>query len=220
MEKDSCRTVIRWPKASLLLMKIRMSNWWVFSEKNQVTVLQFKRKVQACDKKDRSIEISTSQVIWAYHQEDPESPDDLKMHQKMGSRSVNLLIGNFGEDVSLPADVQYFDVITDKVSIPANETTYWCKSFTLPKIPSGADIVAVGPLFRQCPVHFTLISRLNPSFKGTTRALCITSLCTGATTYPGSIWNMTDHAMAICPMRYPSVTGQFHWEDGQLEEGN
>eukprot|EP00118_Oscarella_pearsei_P011508 m.77734 g.77734 ORF g.77734 m.77734 type:complete len:74 (+) comp36065_c0_seq6:1-222(+) len=68
----------------------------------------------------------------------------------MGWRSVNFLSGNVGEDVPLPADVQHFDVLNKNVSIPSEHTTYWCATFTLPKIPSGADIVAVSRF-----THFT-----------------------------------------------------------------
>ncbi|XP_065840799.1 DBH-like monooxygenase protein 1 [Oscarella lobularis] len=118
------------------------------SETNQVTTLEFKRKVKACDAKDRSIDVGTSRVIWSYNPNDPQndSPSALQQHTVMGWRSVNLLYGAPVPKVPLPDDVEEFDVRLSNVRVPTSATTYWCSNFTLPVIPGGANIVGFAPI--------------------------------------------------------------------------
>ncbi|XP_065846011.1 DBH-like monooxygenase protein 1 [Oscarella lobularis] len=139
------------------------------SEADQVTTLEFKRKLKACEANDRSIDIGTSRIIWSYNPNDPEddSPSALLQHTVTGRRSVNLLDTIGGAQVPLPDDVQELIVGVRNVHLPTSETTYWCRNFTMPVIPSGAHIVGYAPMVtpgNEGVVHHIVIYRC---FNGT-----------------------------------------------------
>ncbi|XP_065837708.1 DBH-like monooxygenase protein 1 [Oscarella lobularis] len=114
------------------------------SEDDTTTVIEFRRKIRACEPNDTDISPGTSNVIWAYHPKDPDTINGLMQHQKMGSKSVNLLNGLIVKP--FPSGTPTFDVITDNIKVPSADTTYWCKTMKLPVVPEGGYLIGFGPV--------------------------------------------------------------------------
>ena len=126
------------------------------TEDDTTTVLEFRRKIRACEPNDTDISPGTSNVIWAYHSEDPDTISDLKQHQKMGRKSVNLLNGRIMKP--FPTNTLTFDVKTNNLRVPPDDTTYWCKPMKLPVIPEGGYLMGFGPVINnKAIVHHIVV---------------------------------------------------------------
>ncbi|XP_062515714.1 DBH-like monooxygenase protein 1 [Corticium candelabrum] len=126
-----------------------------------MTTLEFKRDLEACEPKDRSIEEGTTRVIFSYNPNDPASETVVDKHTFAGRVSVNLLSGTGNvESASLEQDHQTFDVLNHNVSVPAQPTTYWCTPYKLPQLQNEAHIIRFEPVVQanhEELVHHILI---------------------------------------------------------------
>ncbi|XP_062516134.1 DBH-like monooxygenase protein 1 homolog [Corticium candelabrum] len=118
-----------------------------FSEADGMTTLEFKRDLEACEPKDRSIEEGTTRVIFSYNHNDPTSETALDKHTFAQRISVNLLSGTGNvEPAPLEMDHETFDVLNHNVSVPAQLTTYWCTPYKLPRLQNEAHIIRFEPV--------------------------------------------------------------------------
>ncbi|XP_065830167.1 DBH-like monooxygenase protein 1 [Oscarella lobularis] len=128
------------------------------TEDNMMTVLEFTRKIRACEPNDADVPPGTSNVIWAYHHEDPDTINGLMQHQKMGGKSVNLLSGRTVKP--FPSGTPTFDVKTNNLTVPSDATTYWCKPVKLPVLPEGGYLLGFKPIIgHKAIVHHMLVYR-------------------------------------------------------------
>ncbi|GIY34652.1 DBH-like monooxygenase protein 1 homolog [Caerostris darwini] len=131
-----------------------IQNWNLVSgrENDTHTVLIFRRKLDTCDKEDRKIDDSTTKLIYAYSDEDPETENALVYHfERRGTKSVLLLQMRR----SLPQEVDkstlsHWDVLSPNFSIPSSETTmYWCKIYKAPDLSQKHHVVLMEPLIQE-----------------------------------------------------------------------
>ncbi|XP_062515118.1 DBH-like monooxygenase protein 1 homolog [Corticium candelabrum] len=132
-----------------------------FSEADGMTTLEFKRNLDACEPKDRSIEEGTTRVIFSYNPNDPASETSLAKHTVAMRVSINLLSGTGNvKPAPLEADHKTFDILNHKVSVPAKPTTYWCTPVKLPQLQNEAHIIRFAPVVQaghEELVHHILI---------------------------------------------------------------
>ena len=85
-------------------------------------------------------------LIWAFHEsQDPEEEcfdsGSISPHTtNKGSQSINLDSG-VPPEVELEDDVETLDFLMDKVAVPAEDTTYYCKLFEVPYFNDTQHIV-------------------------------------------------------------------------------
>ncbi|XP_062515119.1 DBH-like monooxygenase protein 1 homolog [Corticium candelabrum] len=132
-----------------------------FSEADGMTTLEFKRNLDACEPKDRSIEEGTTRVIFSYNPNDPASETSLAKHTVAMRVSINLLSGTGNvEPAPLEANHKTVDVLNPNVSVPDTSTTYWCTPIKLPRLQSEAHIIKFEPVVQaghEELVHHILI---------------------------------------------------------------
>ncbi|XP_062515545.1 DBH-like monooxygenase protein 1 homolog [Corticium candelabrum] len=118
-----------------------------FSEADGRTTLEFRRALDACDSRDRSIEKGTTRVVFSYNPNDPVSETTLDKHTFAGRVSINLLsaTGNV-EAAPLEANYKTVDVLNRNVSVPAKFTTYWCTPFKLPQLHDEVHMIRFEPV--------------------------------------------------------------------------
>ncbi|ERL83295.1 hypothetical protein D910_05622, partial [Dendroctonus ponderosae] len=101
-----------------------------------VVKFTFKRKFDTCDNRDYIIQDGTTHIVWSRGLEHIVAPNGLNIsttiRENFGMIRVNLL-KNLKAHSQLPSHVQVLDLLTDKVQVPNEETTYWCKVFKLPE---------------------------------------------------------------------------------------
>ena len=91
--------------------------------------------------------------IWAFHEDEDPSAEcfdssSISKHTNKGSQSLNLDSG-FGDEVELEDDIEYFDILMDEVSIPSQDTTYYCKTFKLPVFTETKHVVKFEPIVQE-----------------------------------------------------------------------
>ncbi|XP_062516136.1 DBH-like monooxygenase protein 1 homolog [Corticium candelabrum] len=132
-----------------------------FSEADGMTTLEFKRDLDACEPRDKSIQEGTNRVIIAYHPSDPVSETTVAMHSFATRVSVNLLSGTGNvKSAHLEDNYKTVDVLNRNVSLSAKPTTYWCTPFKLPELQKEAHIIGIEPLVQanhKKLVHHILI---------------------------------------------------------------
>src|SRR2546425_1851824 len=93
------------------------------------TIMKFSRPYLTCDKEfDMKITDSTMRLIFAYHDEDPRSPEHIQMHKHVqrGSKSLVLLAHPKPFD-ALEEDAKIWEVRIPNVTIPHDQQTiYHC----------------------------------------------------------------------------------------------
>lgn len=131
------------------------------------TTMKFKRQFDTCDDgQDNKIEEGTSKVIYAYHPSDPRSPDYFPKHIKKGSRSLMLLNTGKSKPI-LPANLTFLDILNNQTKVPADETTYWCRVFEIPRMEREYHVVKVEPVVQKGHeglVHHILLYECPDSF--------------------------------------------------------
>ncbi|XP_044766667.1 tyramine beta-hydroxylase [Coccinella septempunctata] len=107
-----------------------------FQHKNSrsTTKFTFTRKFDTCDEHDYIIEEGTTHIVWLRGRGPLPSVEGFNLRniskQNEGMIRVSLLKNiNVSE---LPPYVMHYDVVVDKVRVPAEETTYWCSVRKLP----------------------------------------------------------------------------------------
>lgn len=94
----------------------------------------FERKFDTCDPNDYIIEDGTTHIVWSRGDHALYKVNGLNISAPMkdnGMVRVNLL-KNTQVDTTLPSDLKILNIVTDKVQVPAEETTYWCHVYKLP----------------------------------------------------------------------------------------
>jgi hypothetical protein len=129
------------------------------SESDTATILEFRRKLRACDANDLPIEEGTSRIVWSYAYADPTSKTNVMIHDRKGSVSLNLLSGTGSvKPGKLTGSYKTFDILNRKVSVPKAETTYWCTTVKLPEFADGAHIIRYEPALQ--PGHELLLHHI------------------------------------------------------------
>ncbi|XP_062515120.1 DBH-like monooxygenase protein 1 homolog isoform X1 [Corticium candelabrum] len=148
-------------RAQPAIDKIQNVKLLSFSEADGMTTLEFKRDLDACEPRDRSIEEGTTRVIFSYNPNDPDSQTSLAKHTVATRVSINLLSGTRNvKPAPLEANHKTVDVLNRKVSVPARPTTYWCTPFKLPQLQNEAHIIRFAPVVQaghEELVHHILI---------------------------------------------------------------
>ncbi|KAG9263268.1 dopamine beta-hydroxylase [Astyanax mexicanus] len=95
------------------------------------TVL-FRRPFSTCDPHDYVIEEGTVHVIYALLDQPIRSLQQLNVSRLHTGVQRILLLRPDTPAPSLPADVQSIEVLAPGITIPSQETTYWCHIYQLP----------------------------------------------------------------------------------------
>ncbi|CAH1132464.1 unnamed protein product [Ceutorhynchus assimilis] len=111
------------------------SNFRYKTTSSGITKYTFKRKFDTCDNRDYIIEDGTTHIVWSRGLQRIVSPKGLNIstsdRQNSGMIRASLL-KNLHANTNLPSHVQTLELLADKVKVPAEETTYWCRVFKLP----------------------------------------------------------------------------------------
>ncbi|EDV25401.1 uncharacterized protein TRIADDRAFT_55460 [Trichoplax adhaerens] len=120
------------------------------SESNGITTLKFWRKFDTGDSKDLKLDTGTTRLIWAYNDNDPISTTNIPMHNKMGTRSVNLFerMSEKHKPV-LPSDYRTHEFRAPNVSIPRTHTTYWCVGLRMPELAEKNHVIRIDPIVTE-----------------------------------------------------------------------
>nr|XP_046163418.1 dopamine beta-hydroxylase-like [Oncorhynchus gorbuscha] len=94
--------------------------------------LLFKRPFSTCDPRDYIIEEGTVHLIYGVLDQPIRSLQQLNLSQIETGVQRALLLRPDTPPPSLPRDVQTLEVRTPDITIPTQETTYWCHIFQLP----------------------------------------------------------------------------------------
>ncbi|CAH0546080.1 unnamed protein product [Brassicogethes aeneus] len=95
----------------------------------------FKRKLDTCDLKDYIIEDGTTHVVWSRGKRPLYRVDGLNVSsEKSGDTGMVRvhLLKNPEVNANLPEHVKPLNILADKVKVPNEETTYWCRVIKLP----------------------------------------------------------------------------------------
>ena len=102
-------------------------------EDEGVTVLRFRRKIETCDSDyDLTITNDTFRVIWAYSDQDPAPGTSPEWSQldRAGGRLLHIYQGNVQS--TLEPNLKKWVVTPNHVTLPEEETLYWCTIVKLP----------------------------------------------------------------------------------------
>ncbi|XP_056637105.1 tyramine beta-hydroxylase isoform X2 [Diorhabda sublineata] len=100
-----------------------------------ITKFAFERRFDTCDQQDYIIEEGTTHIVWSRGNHNLYKPEGINISftpDNHGMVRVNLL-KNTKVNYYLPSHVKIFDFLNDKVEVPAEETTYWCRIIKLPE---------------------------------------------------------------------------------------
>ncbi|XP_014787901.1 DBH-like monooxygenase protein 1 homolog [Octopus bimaculoides] len=156
--------------------KDKIRNWKLkeFDEHEGFTTLVFSRKFETNDIHDMNITTSTMRVIWSFGES-----DDITYHtvKNRGTKSLYLL-QKPQPDITMPQDGTKINFLMNMLPIPEKHTTYWCKSFIVPRFSERKHIIQVSPKIQkgnEMFVHHMLLYecfRLNNSANLTTENEC------------------------------------------------
>ncbi|XP_057655440.1 tyramine beta-hydroxylase isoform X1 [Diorhabda carinulata] len=102
---------------------------------SNITKFAFERRFDTCDQQDYIIEEGTTHIVWSRGNHNLYKPEGINISStpdNHGMVRVNLL-KNTKVNYYLPSHVKIFDFLNDKVEVPAEETTYWCRIIKLPE---------------------------------------------------------------------------------------
>ncbi|XP_069788258.1 dopamine beta-hydroxylase isoform X2 [Narcine bancroftii] len=94
--------------------------------------LTFKRHFNTCDKRDYVIEGGTVHLLYGFLEKPTPSVETIDMRSvARGIQRVQLLKPNI-QTPELPSNVKVLEILAPNVTIPDQETTYWCHISHLP----------------------------------------------------------------------------------------
>ena len=115
-------------------------------EDQGVTVLRFRRKIDTCDTDfDLPITNDTFRVIWAYSEADPgpgAGPEWAEL-VRAGGRLLHIYQGS--ERRTMEPSVKKWVVTPNHVTLPEEETLYWCTIVKLPLLATKHHMVGYIP---------------------------------------------------------------------------
>ncbi|XP_067141854.1 DBH-like monooxygenase protein 1 homolog [Centruroides vittatus] len=123
-----------------------------FYENGTHTMLRFRRKLDTCDDKDLPIPEQTARIIYAYHEQDPDSVDEIMYHgsRNRGTKSILLLKPQRSDDIKLPDDVLSWDILTPNATIPGDvDTMYFCSVHKVPPLDTKHHIIRTQPIIQH-----------------------------------------------------------------------
>uniref|UniRef100_A0AAY4ABC6 Dopamine beta-hydroxylase n=1 Tax=Denticeps clupeoides TaxID=299321 RepID=A0AAY4ABC6_9TELE len=94
--------------------------------------LLFKRPFSTCDPRDYIIEEGTVHLLYAILDKPIQSPQKLNLSLLNPGVQRVLLLRPETPSPPLPRDIRTLDVLAPDITIPAQETTYWCHIYQLP----------------------------------------------------------------------------------------
>ncbi|XP_061590282.1 dopamine beta-hydroxylase [Cololabis saira] len=103
--------------------------------------LLFKRPFSTCDPRDYLIEEGTVHIIYGYLDQPLGSLEELNLSSIHTGVQRVLLLRPDTPSPTLPPDVQTLAVVAPDVTIPSQETTYWCHTQKLPENMTKNHIV-------------------------------------------------------------------------------
>ncbi|CAI9727116.1 DBH-like monooxygenase protein 1 homolog [Octopus vulgaris] len=119
--------------------KDKIRNWKLkaFDEDEGFTTLVFSRKFETNDIHDMNITTSTMRVIWSFGES-----DDITYHnvKNRGTKSLYLL-QKPQPDITMPKDGTKINFLMNMLPVPEKHTTYWCKSFIVPRFSERKHII-------------------------------------------------------------------------------
>ncbi|XP_066265474.1 DBH-like monooxygenase protein 1 homolog [Branchiostoma lanceolatum] len=113
------------------------------------TVLRFNRKLTTCDVRDRVINEDTLRVLWAWHDQDPEDESGASgpaYHGTNRGARATLLLNRKLTETPTTGTTYTLDLLNNNVSIPVQDTTYWCRVFEMPTLASKHHIIKAEPV--------------------------------------------------------------------------
>eukprot|EP01083_Nonionella_stella_P294045 999828_1 len=135
-----------------------ISDSLISSEQNDTTLrLRFTREIFPCatDENDaqhnvRQIEVGTTRAIFAFNNDDPNCDGSAECTPQYhgnnrGKDFINFLTGAT-EEVPMPPDVEFYDLVNTNFTIPAVDTTYYCKYMKFPDLSTLRHIIRVDPV--------------------------------------------------------------------------
>ena len=110
-----------------------------------VTVLRFRRKIDTCDSDfDLPITNDTFRVIWAYSDDDPgDQGPDWSSLARAGGRLLHIYQGS--QRKTLEPSIKKWVVTPNHVTLPEEETLYWCTIVKLPLLASKHHMIGYLP---------------------------------------------------------------------------
>ena len=115
-------------------------------ESEGVTVLRFRRKIETCDRDfDLPVTNDTFRVIWAYSETDP-GPGALPVWsdlERAGGRLLHIFQGS--ERRVMEPNIKKWVVTPGHVTLPEEETLYWCTIVKLPLLSEKHHMVGYSP---------------------------------------------------------------------------
>ncbi|XP_067826121.1 dopamine beta-hydroxylase-like [Heptranchias perlo] len=129
--------------------------------------LTFKRHFDTCDKSDYVIEGGTVHLLYGFLERPTASLESIDLRSMPGgTQRVQLLKPNT-RTPTLPADVKVLEVLAPNVTIPDQETTYWCYISPLPSNLPTQHIVMYEPVIvtgNEALIHHMEVFQCSPQF--------------------------------------------------------
>ena len=135
------------------------------SQIGNITTIEFQRDLYLCNiTEDRSIEPGTIRIIYAYNENDPsiENVDNTLLfhgYNQMGSKSVNLMNGDFYEVNIENEYTNSVEFTMENVKLTGRNTDYFCRLFEFPTLEDTAHVVRIEPMIEAghegCYIHYS-----------------------------------------------------------------
>ncbi|XP_078082262.1 dopamine beta-hydroxylase [Mustelus asterias] len=136
--------------------------------------LIFKRQFNTCDKSDYIIESGTVHLLYRFLEEPTPSLESIDLRSMNGGTQRVQLLKPIIHIPKLPSDTKVLEILAPNVTIPAQETTYWCYISKLPQGLPAHHIVKYEPVISpgneaivhhmevfQCALQFDQIPAYN-----------------------------------------------------------
>ncbi|XP_018325349.1 tyramine beta-hydroxylase [Agrilus planipennis] len=111
----------------------------------------FQRKFDTCDKNDYLIEDGTVHIVWSRGHEKLYKLQGLNITVSKENNGMvrTELLKNIEVNIQLPTESTSLDILADQVTVPSDETTYWCHVHKLPsKFKRKHHIVEYKPVIQ------------------------------------------------------------------------
>ncbi|XP_072906327.1 dopamine beta-hydroxylase [Hemitrygon akajei] len=136
-------------------------------QSNQGFYLTFKRHFNTCDKRDYVIEGGTVHLLYGFLERPVASVETINLRSvARGIQRVQLLKPDI-HTPALPSDVKVLEVLAPNVTIPDQETTYWCHISHLPSNFPEHHIVMYEPVIskgNEAIIHHMEVFQCAPQF--------------------------------------------------------
>ncbi|KAJ8975892.1 hypothetical protein NQ317_011363, partial [Molorchus minor] len=119
----------------IYLDKQQDCNGFMSTVRNGIIKFTYRRKFDTCDGRDYIIEDGTTHIVWARGKQKLYKVNGVNISSPAGDNGMVRvhLLKNANANTDLPPYVKTLDILTNKVQVPSEETTYWCHVFKLPE---------------------------------------------------------------------------------------